>query len=91
MGNLLECPQGFGPCIGAKHGPIVLTLGNIQKLGAVMWEYLVVRLHINKPDHVEKTLNDWGHDGWELVTVCWQIGWSTAYFKSPKTLRDDEV
>jgi len=56
-----------------------------------MWEYLVVRLHINKPDHVEKTLNDWGRDGWELVTVCWQIGWSTAYFKRPKTLRDDEV
>jgi Domain of unknown function (DUF4177) len=56
-----------------------------------MWEYLVVRLHINKPDQVEKTLNDWGGDGWELVTVCWQIGWSTAYFKRPKTLRDDEV
>jgi len=56
-----------------------------------MWEYLVVRLHINKPDHLEKTLNDWGRDGWELVTVCWQIGWSTAYFKRPKTLRDDEV
>ena len=59
--------------------------------GTVMWEYLVVRLHINKPDHVEKTLNDWGRDGWELVNVCWQIGWSTAYFKRPKTLHDDEV
>jgi hypothetical protein len=67
---------------------------NLEKyleMGAVMWEYLVVRLHINKPDHAEKTLNDWGRDGWELVSVCWQIGWSTAYFKRPKTLRDDEV
>ena len=56
-----------------------------------MWEYLVVRLHMHKPDQVEKTLNDWGHDGWELVIVCWQIGWSTAYFKRQKTLSDDEV
>ena len=46
---------------------------------------------MKKPFDVEKTLNDWGRDGWELVTVCWQIGWSTAYFKRPRTLSDDEV
>ena len=45
---------------------------------------------MKKPFDVEKTLNDWGRDGWELVTVCWQIGWSTAYFKRAKTLSDDK-
>ena len=50
-----------------------------------MWEYLVVRLRTSKPSVTENILNDWGRDGWELVSVCWHFAWTTAYFKRLKS------
>ena len=50
-----------------------------------MWEYLVVRLRTSKPNVTENILNDWGRDGWELVSICWYLAWTTAYLKRLKS------
>jgi len=49
-----------------------------------VWEYLVVRIKTAKLNEVEQILNDWGEEGWELVSVSWHFFWSIAYLKRPK-------
>jgi hypothetical protein len=49
-----------------------------------MWEYLVVRIKTAKLNEAEQILNDWGEEGWELVSVSWHFVWSIAYLKRQK-------
>ena len=49
-----------------------------------MWEYLVVRIKTAKLNEAEQILNDWGEEGWELVSVSWHAVWSIAYLKRLK-------
>ena len=52
--------------------------------GSDVWEYLVVRIKTAKLNEAEQILNDWGEEGWELVSVSWHTVWSIAYFKRSK-------
>ena len=68
------------------HGDLVLHPITIKKAGGIttVWEYLVVRIKTAKLNEAEQILNDWGEEGWELVSVSWHVVWSIAYFKRPK-------
>ena len=48
------------------------------------WEYASVPII---PHAAQEILNQWGEDGWELVTVFSppDVGGVVAYFKRPKT------
>ena len=49
------------------------------------WEYLVLWFTKDDlPDTIQGIFNDWGSQGWELVTVCGRLGHpdvSQAFFK----------
>ena len=51
---------------------------------ATVWEYLIIRIKTAKLNEAEQILNDWGEEGWELVSVSWHVVWSIAYLKRPK-------
>jgi hypothetical protein len=57
---------------------------SIKQGVATVWEYLVVRIKTAKLNEAEQILNDWGEEGWELVSVSWHAVWSIAYLKRPK-------
>ena len=52
------------------------------------WEYEIIELKrlaesISYPLKVERLLNDWGGDGWELVSVFKQAANAYAFLKKP--------
>ena len=73
-------------CDEVDHRDFVSHPIAIKKAGGVatVWEYLVVRIKTTKLNEAEQILNDWGEEGWELVSVSWHVVWSIAYFKRPK-------
>jgi hypothetical protein len=64
----------------ASHAIAINKAGGI----ATVWEYLVVRIKTAKLNEAEQILNDWGQEGWELVSVSWHAVWSIAYLKRLK-------
>lgn len=53
------------------------------------WEYASVPVI---PHAVQEILNNWGEDGWELVTIFSppDAGGTVAYFKRPKKKEGEE-
>ena len=45
------------------------------------WEYIV--RFILEEDSVENTLNEYGRNGWEAITIQERLGGFRVYFKRP--------